>query len=409
MSKHTFWNTQPVVQELVEVLGDGDMPQDLTTIDPTQHPDNPLPLPEGFSWTAIDPYDDAHITILYKLLQSYYVEDTSKMFRFAYSKDLLKWWLTSPGCKPEYSLGICIDNPDNESNGRLVGYISGVVSDYVYSNTEDGEVFSRPMQSIVFLCLDKKYRNLKLAPLLIQEITRRSYKNGVFHAIYTSGTPLTPPIQIATYYHRILNPIKLARIGFCTKPKTMSDKDFAFFYKLPFLPTTLSPKFRVCTEADIPALYDLYMEYSRKEYKFRQMYSKEQFAHVVTHRKDSVHTLVYTEKEGEQPDAFITYYIIDTAVLTKDIKKQYPNMRNGYIYFYALRNSCNLPLNQLILALMHNMQSNNIDVCTALNVGPNPSFFTTMKFSEGSGRLNYYLFNLKWPKIDLKDIGVVLI
>lgn len=409
MPDHAFWNTQPVVQELVEALEDGDMPQDLISVDPAQHPDTSIPLPEKFVWTAIDPHDDGHMADLYKLLHAYYVEDTSNMFRFAYSKDLLRWWLTSPGCKPEYSLGIRIDDPDSEGHGRLIGYISGVVSDYAYSNMDGGEVFSRPMQSIVFLCLDKKYRSLKLAPLLIQEITRRSYKNGVFHAIYTSGTSLTAPIQVATYYHRILNPLKLARIGFCTKPKAISDKEFAFFYKLPFLPTALSSCFHVCTEADIPVLYDLYLEYTRRKYKFRQIYSKEMFTHVVTHRKDSIHTLVYREKEGGQPDAFITYYIIDTAVLAKDIRKQYPNMRNGYIYLYSLRDDCNLSIGQLVLALMHDMQNNNIDVCTALNVGLNPSFFSTMKFAEGSGKLNYYLFNLKWPKMALKDIGVVLI
>lgn len=409
MPDHAFWNTQPVVQELAEALEDGDMPQDLTSVDPAQHPDAPLLLPEKFVWTAIDPHNDSHIADLYKLLHSYYVEDTSNMFRFAYSKDLLRWWLTSPGCKPEYSLGIRIDDPGDETHERLIGYISGVVSDYTYSNSEEGETFSRPMQSIVFLCLDKKYRSLKLAPLLIQEITRRSYKNGVFHAIYTSGTPLTAPIQIANYYHRILNPIKLARIGFCTKPKAISDKEFTFFYKLPFLPTNISSCFHTCNEADIPALHDLYTEYSRKEYKFRQAYSMELFSHIVTHRKDSIHTLVYREKEREQPDAFITYYIIDTAVLAKDIKKQYPSMRNGYIYLYALRSNCNLSMNQLILALMHDMHNSGVDVCTALNVGPNPSFFSTMKFAEGSGKLNYYLFNLKWPKMALKDIGVVLI
>lgn len=409
MPDHAFWNTQPVVQELAEALEDGDMPQDLTSVDPAQHPDAPLLLPEKFVWTAIDPHNDSHIADLYKLLHSYYVEDTSNMFRFAYSKDLLRWWLTSPGCKPEYSLGIRIDDPGDETHERLIGYISGVVSDYTYSNSEKGETFSRPMQSIVFLCLDKKYRSLKLAPLLIQEITRRSYKNGVFHAIYTSGTPLTAPIQIANYYHRILNPIKLARIGFCTKPKAISDKEFTFFYKLPFLPTNISSCFHTCNEADIPALHELYTEYSRKEYKFRQAYSRELFTHIVTHRKDSIHTLVYREKEREQPDAFITYYIIDTAVLAKDIKKQYPSMRNGYIYLYALRSNCNLSMNQLILALMHDMHNSGVDVCTALNVGPNPSFFSTMKFAEGSGKLNYYLFNLKWPKMALKDIGVVLI
>lgn len=84
-------------------------------------------------------------------------------------------------------------------------------------------------------------------------------------------------------------------------------------------------------------------------------------------------------------------------------------MRNGYIYLYALRSNCNLSMNQLILALMHDMHNSGVDVCTALNVGPNPSFFSTMKFAEGSGKLNYYLFNLKWPKMALKDIGVVLI
>jgi len=47
---------------------------------------------------------------------------------------------------------------------------------------------------INFLCVHKKLRSKRLAPVLIKEITRRSHLQGIFQAVYTAGIVLPKPI-----------------------------------------------------------------------------------------------------------------------------------------------------------------------------------------------------------------------
>lgn len=53
------------------------------------------------------------------------------------------------------------------------------------------------MPEINYLCIHKKLRSKRLAPVLIQEITRRVRRTGIFQAIYTSGQLLPKPITVA--------------------------------------------------------------------------------------------------------------------------------------------------------------------------------------------------------------------
>jgi len=52
---------------------------------------------------------------------------------------------------------------------------------------------------INFLCVHKKFRNKRMAPILIKEITRRANVNGIFQAIYTIGDKITKPITYCKY------------------------------------------------------------------------------------------------------------------------------------------------------------------------------------------------------------------
>ena len=51
------------------------------------------------------------------------------------------------------------------------------------------------MTEINFLCVHKKLRSKRLAPVLIKEITRRSHLEGVFQATYTAGAVLPKPVS----------------------------------------------------------------------------------------------------------------------------------------------------------------------------------------------------------------------
>ena len=49
-----------------------------------------------------------------------------------------------------------------------------------------------------FLCVHKKIRSKRLAPVLIKEITRRVNRNDGWQAVYTAGTEIPTPITPAT-------------------------------------------------------------------------------------------------------------------------------------------------------------------------------------------------------------------
>lgn len=50
------------------------------------------------------------------------------------------------------------------------------------------------MVEINFLCVHKKLRSKRVAPVLIREITRRVNQMGIFQAVYTAGIVLPKPI-----------------------------------------------------------------------------------------------------------------------------------------------------------------------------------------------------------------------
>lgn len=50
------------------------------------------------------------------------------------------------------------------------------------------------MVEINFLCVHKKLRSKRVAPVLIREITRRVNLEGIFQAVYTAGIVLPKPV-----------------------------------------------------------------------------------------------------------------------------------------------------------------------------------------------------------------------
>ena len=77
--------------------------------------------------------------------------------RFKYSHSFLKWALQPPGFKPEWHLGVRV-----ASNRKLVGFITAVpASIRARQNTV-------AMVEINFLCVHKKLRSKRLAPVLIK-------------------------------------------------------------------------------------------------------------------------------------------------------------------------------------------------------------------------------------------------
>lgn len=92
-------------------------------------------------------------------------------------------------------------------SGLLVGFISAIPGHIrIFDKSEK-------IVEINFLCVHKKLRSKRVAPVLIREITRRVNLTGIFQAVYTAGVVLPKPIATCRYWHRSLNPKKLIQVG----------------------------------------------------------------------------------------------------------------------------------------------------------------------------------------------------
>lgn len=151
--------------------------------------------------------DENVVSEIYELLLQNYVEDDDAMFRFDYSREFLKWALTPPGYKKNWLIGVRAG-----AKNKLYGCITGIP---VNMNLKGQSV---KCAEINFLCVHKKLRAKRLAPILIREITRRVNRCDIWQAIYTAGATIPTPFAGTQYWHRSLNPQKLVDVGFSSRP-----------------------------------------------------------------------------------------------------------------------------------------------------------------------------------------------
>src|SRR5690606_29497677 len=82
------------------------------------------------------------------------------------------------------------------------------------------------MVEINFLCIYKKLRSKRLAPVLIREITRRVHKENIFQAAYTAGIELPRPLTKCRYVQKKKKKKKkkITKKKFSRKPKRAKKK-----------------------------------------------------------------------------------------------------------------------------------------------------------------------------------------
>merc|ERR1719235_2385387 len=229
--------------------------QDSGPIDDIKKPDevrdDPYPLPAQFEWCTCNIDDDAEAQEMYILLSENYVEDDDSMFRFDYSVPFLRWALKPPGFLPRWHLGVRV-----KSNLKLVGFITAIPATIMVYDQ------AIKMVEINFLCVHKKLRSKRLAPVLIKEITRRVNREDLWQAVYTAGVVLPRPISECRYYHRSLNPKKLIEVGFSHLGPRMTMARTIKLYKVPEVPQL--PGMRMMTPKDLPRVLELVTTHLKK-------------------------------------------------------------------------------------------------------------------------------------------------
>lgn len=401
--KYAFWETQPVAQFNEQAAeGEGSAGDDADgkqvtrkdgPIDVVKTPadvkQDPYNLPANFEWCECDMNDDATRQEVYDLLVNNYVEDDDEMFRFNYSRAFLKWALQPPGYKLEWHIGVRAS-----TSNKLVGFITAIPATIrVRANT-------MPMVEINFLCVHKKLRAKRLAPVLIKEITRRVNLHDIWQASYTAGVVLPKPVATTRYYHRSINPKKLIEINFSRLSSRMTMARTIKLYKLPDVPAT--PGLRPMVEADVPQVTALLNEYL-KDYQLAPVLDEEEVRHWMMPVEDVIDTYVADDGTGKITD-FLSFYTLPSSVLHNP---QHDLLKAAYMY-YTVANT--VPISQLVNDALILARDKEYDVFNALDIFQNEEFLKELKFGIGDGHLQFYLYNYYVEgTLKSKDVGLVLL
>ncbi|CAI7651329.1 unnamed protein product [Penicillium discolor] len=303
---------------------------------------------DGFEWGTIDPEDEKEVGELHELLSNHYVEDDDSTIRPNYSPVFLRWALTAPGWQKQWHIGVRAS-----ASQKLVAFISGLPANInVHAQTIK-------VIEINFLCIHKKLRSKRLAPLLIKEITRRCYLQGIYQAIYAAAAYLPTPVASCRYYHRPLNWLKLYESGFSGMPGNSIKGRQIAKYHLPS--TTQTPGLRLMQADDLDAVYELLERID--EFRYLLFFGADQVKDASSKRV--VWAYVVEDRETRKITDFVSFYSIESAVLSHS---ENDVIRTAYLYYYATMD--NTP----------NLQDNDL-------------FLEKLRFGPGDGRLHYYLFN----------------
>ncbi|KAE8735324.1 Glycylpeptide N-tetradecanoyltransferase 1 [Hibiscus syriacus] len=207
------------------------------------------------------------------------------------------------------------------------------------------------MAEINFLCVHKKLRSKRLAPVMIKEVTRRVNLENIWQAAYTAGFVLPIPITTCQYCRTIE------------------------LYKLPDQPIT--PGFRKMELHDVPSVTMLLRQY------LSQFVVSPDFD-----ENDVRHWFLPTE---DVVDSYLDYSILKAAYSYNNVSTKTPLLQ--------LKNDA------LVVA-----KKKEFDVFKALDVMHNESFLRELKFGPGDGELHYYLYNYRIQNaLRTAELGLVLL
>ncbi|KAJ5509652.1 hypothetical protein N7527_011795 [Penicillium freii] len=386
VESYKFWKTQPVPQFNEDSGKSKGGPIKVINLD--EVPKGPYPLLDGFEWGTIDPEDEKEVGELHELLSNHYVEDDDSTFRLNYSPVFLRWALTAPGWQKQWHIGVRAS-----ASQKVVAFISGLpININVHAQTIK-------VIEINFLCIHKKLRSKRLAPLLIREITRRCYLQGIYQAIYTAAAVLPTPVASCRYYHRPLNWLKLYESGFSGLPTNSTKARQIAKYHLPS--TTQRPGLRLMQADDLDAVHELLERYLQR-FDISPTFSIDELRHLLffgagqakeASSKRVVWAYVVEDLETRKITDFVSFYSIESAVLSHS---QDDVIRTAYLYYYA--STDNTPnLQQHIQGLINDAlilaKKARFDVFNALRLQDNDLFLEKLRFGTGDGQLHYYLFN----------------
>ena len=373
---HLFWETQPVQSN--------SKPQSIGSILPPSPPRaTPYALPPGFSWCEVSLSED--ISELHDLLSGHYVEDADGLFRFDYSAEFLQWALGSKNSNADWFIGV-------RAGQKLVAFISGVPGKVILGGAQPVQV-----AEVNFLCIHRKLRSKRLAPVLIKELTRRVNMRGIWQAVYTAGTELPGLVSQATYFHRALNMKKLVDVGFMGIPGGSTLARQSRLLKLP----SGTGGFKPLERSHCKQVHGL-LAAKLASCSFRPVFSVEEVTHLLLPRSGVVSSYV-KESNGKVTDFYSFYCLPSSCLKETDPEKQ--KLKVAYMFYSAGA----MTQQALITEALVSAHTEGFDVFNALTCAASEELLRSLKFGRGDGKLHFYAYNWSMGVVGPEDVGLIMV
>ncbi|VVU94549.1 Myristoyl-CoA:protein N-myristoyltransferase, N-terminal domain [seawater metagenome] len=381
MSSHPFWETQPVSNE---ISNPGLIDDKLKGYNNK----NETPLPDGLEWHHLD--INQELPVLIDFLKRHFMS-INDCFTLNYQESLVKWFLDFKdedfNCKSSPRLLSISIKKEN----KLLGYICAAPA-YIKIGEKINET-----AIVNFLCIHKKLRKLRLAPLLIKELIRRCrvhLPHILISPIFTAKYLPFQPILDAKYYFRYLNFEKLNNNRF------VNVKNYEN-YDIPTLDSNIT--FRPMLPDDISQAYELFLKNIKDKKLSIYFKNKEQFTRYFSNK------IIDGELNGP----------IYTFVVTQN------NKVTDWISCYSLPYQVEYNKNELQVLNLLRLEQGETDYLTLFNLmfksakELNFDLFCTLdffdiknkselKFESQDVEISYYTFNYDCGIINSSECSLIL-
>lgn len=319
-----------------------------------------------FEWISLDPTCDQDLNMIHKLLLDNYIENSTSTFKSNYTIPFLRWALSPPGWRIDWTIGI-----KDSVTCELIAFINATP---VNLNIDQ---ITRKSAGINFLCVHKKFRCKRMAPLLIQEITHRLTMCKINNAMYTTGVKLPGSVSVCRYYHKTLNFKKLTDTGLFSGGNQITYQQN--------ITTNQQIQLRPLESRDIQQSLKLLNDYLIR-YDLHPVFTEEEFIHHFVPIQDVIMSFVIESTSGVITD-FISFYNIPMTVCKAGV-----DLKVAYLYYYATTASdISSRLKILVNEAIITATRSSFDIFNCLMSMDNETFINHLNFEMGDGCLRYYL------------------
>jgi glycylpeptide N-tetradecanoyltransferase len=389
-TQYKFWSTQPVPQLNRDCeINFGPLIKE-TNIESIRK--DPYMLPEGFEWKEVDLSQSNEVDKLYEFLKSNYIGDESHLFGMEHSKDFLKWYLSPPGMHKEWIISV-LKEDKVKNKKKMIGFICAIPCKISVIGTEV------QLAKVNFLCVKKEFRNKRLTPVLIQEITRRVNLKNIWQGFYATYSYLPKPFSKYEYYYRNINLKKLIDVQYTYLPPKMSLGKALKNNELPDEPQISG--FRKMTDKDLDQIYELITK-NRNNYLIYDILSKEEIEHWLLPRNNIIYTYVLEDENNKITD-FCSFYGLSRTILNNNNSKY----KKINIAYSLMNYNSSISMKDLLKTAIIFAKNNNFDAFLCINSREYSDNFKELLFKEKIGKKKLYFYNFVCPETPIDAISII--